>query len=248
MAEKHLHEQIRFTREYLVPYFEKHLPGFRRMRVLDIGCAEAGFLSVLHEMGVETVGVELERERVVRALSANHELIIIQGDITDESIVRKIPGRFDLIVLRDVIEHIPPRERLMSIIRQLLRPGGFVFISFPPRFSPFGGHQQNGRSLLRYVPYLQLWPPFLIRLAGRIFHESPKLVDHVIHNFRTGLSIRRFSRLCRESGFAPLIWQIFLVRPIYRQRFGLRARPAPDLTLVREVVASGCETLLQLNP
>jgi 2-polyprenyl-3-methyl-5-hydroxy-6-metoxy-1,4-benzoquinol methylase len=41
-----------------------------------------------------------------------------------------------LIVLKDVIEHVEDRPALFSMMEQLLRPGGRVFMAFPPGGCP----------------------------------------------------------------------------------------------------------------
>ena len=52
MAEKHYFEQQKHTTNYLIPYFESEIPDFTQMRVLEIGCAEGGFLDVLDSHGM----------------------------------------------------------------------------------------------------------------------------------------------------------------------------------------------------
>ena len=244
MAEKHYIEQINHTRQYLIPYFEKHISGFKEKDVLEIGCAEGGFLTALREIGMHGMGLELESSRVKLALEKDPELNIITGDITDREVISLIKQKFDLIVLRDVIEHIPNREMLFENLQKLLAPGGYVYISFPPRFSPFAGHQQNGRSFLRKIPYLQVWPPWVIRLAGRLFNEFPYMVDFIIYNFKTGLTVSRFIKLVKQNGFVPYLTELFLIRPVYKIRFGLNPRFFPNIGILREVFVTGCEALI----
>ena len=52
MSEKHFHEQVRFSQSYLVPFLQNQIADFERQRVLEVGCAEAGFLHVLAGMGI----------------------------------------------------------------------------------------------------------------------------------------------------------------------------------------------------
>ncbi|MBN2414698.1 class I SAM-dependent methyltransferase [bacterium] len=246
MAEKHYFEQKRHTVSYLIPYFESHIPEFRSKRVLEIGCAEAGFLAELHRIGIDCLGVELEPSRVRTALAKVPDLRIITGDITDPAVVASIGDRFDLIVLRDVIEHIPGRTALFAAVLRLLKPGGMVYISFPPRCSAFAGHQQNGRSPLRFVPWLQLWPRPLLDAAGRLLREAPYMIRCIHENGRTGLSVAAFDRLWKGAGMRPLVYDLFVSRPVYRTRYGVPVLRFPAIPLLREVLATGCETLLQL--
>lgn len=245
MSEKHFHEQVRFSQSYLVPFLQKQIPDFERQKVLEVGCAEAGFLQVLAERGMEAVGVELSPDRVRLAKAMNPRLDVRVGDVTDRHLAEKMRQTFDLIVIREVIEHVSDRDALFANLGALLADQGRVYITFPPRFSAFAGHQQMGRSLLRRLPYVQLWPERLLRSVGRLLTEHDYLIEEVLHNYRIGLSVHEFEKLCRRYGFVFLRQDLFLIRPIYRQRFGWSPKRIPSLPVVREFLATGCECLLQ---
>ena len=245
MAEKHFHEQKKHTRTYLIPYFQKHLPGFKDFSILEVGCAEAGFLEIMRDQGLHVVGLELSESRVSLAKEKNPDLNVLVGDITDSRIVEQIGETFDLVVMRDVIEHVPDRIAALGNIRQLLKQGGYLYVTFPPRFSGFAGHQQNGRSLLRFVPFLHYLPNGLIRLLGKLFNERPELIENVILNFKVGLSIRAFEKYYRKFHFQPVVKELFLSRPIYRTRYNVSIRRLPNIPFLREFISFGCESLLQ---
>ena len=67
--------------------------------------------------------------------------------ITDSREVEELytSRQFDLILLKDVIEHIPDQERVIPYLKEFLKPGGRVFFGFPPWYMPHGGHQQRRR-------------------------------------------------------------------------------------------------------
>lgn len=245
MSEKHYYEQIKHTKNYLIPYFRKHIRDFETKSLLEVGCAEGGFLQVLAEMGMDVTGVELSPSRVETARQKSPELDVRVGDITSPDIVRELGRTFDLIVFRDVIEHIPDRDTTFRHVSELLNPGGYLFFSFPPRYSGFAGHQQVGRSILRFVPFLHLLPNFLIRWLGKLFNEYPHVIDNAILNYQIGLTIRRFERFYRKYGFEPVVKELFLIRPIYEIRFKLKPLHFPNIPFLREIFASGCEVLLR---
>jgi SAM-dependent methyltransferase len=245
MAEKHLYEQKEFTQSYLIPYFEKHIHEFKEFRILEIGCAEGGFLDILHHMGIQVVGLELQAERVKTARNSNPELEIYVGDITDKKISEKIKGKFDLIIMRDTIEHIPDRSATFDNINKLLRNEGYLYITFPPRFSGFAGHQQNGRTFLKRIPYLHLLPNAILRNLGKILNEKPGLVDAVISNYQHGLTIRQFEKYVQAYNFHPVVRELFLFRPVYKIRFKIKPRKFPNIYFLREFFAFGCEYLLK---
>lgn len=248
MAEKHFFEQRKHGENYLIPFLERECPEFRTFQILDVGCAEAGFLDALHAAGIPGLGLELEAERLAISKSFNPGLEIIEGDIADPAIVSRVARSFNLIVIRDVIEHIPCKDTVFEHLNALLRPGGFIYITFPPRFSPFGGHQQNAKSYLRRIPWLHLLPAIVVRALGRAAGEHPKIVESIITQRHIGLSIRQFEELAAKHGYRIYRKELFLFRPVYRVRYGLPTQKLPDVPLVREFIALGCECLLQKAP
>jgi len=245
MAEKHFFEQKQHAASYLIPYFEKHISNFAKASVLEIGCAEGGFLDVLHEQGVHCTGLELSAPRVVTAKKQNPNMQIYQGDITDNYIIDKIGKTFDLIVMRDTIEHIPDKQSTFLNISKLLKPGGHCYITFPPRYSGFAGHQQVGASLMRLMPYLQLMPTHMIRILGSILNERSHVIDNIISFKKTGLSIHNFEKYCSQFKLKPVVRDLFLFRPIYAIRFHLKPTRLPNIPILREFITLGCEYLLQ---
>ena len=245
MSEKHYFEQIKHTQNYLIPYFKGQFEKFENLKILEVGCAEGGFLDVLSKMGMDVSGLELSPQRVEIAKQKNPQLDVRVGDITSPAMAEELGATFDLRVFRDVIEHIPDRKATFENIRKLLKSNGFVFFSFPPRFSGFAGHQQVGRSLLRYVPFLHLWPTVVIRFLGSVFHEHKHVVEDVILNYKIGLTIRQFEKYCQEFDFVPVKKELFLFRPIYKTRFNVNPLRVPQIPLLREMLAFGCECILK---
>lgn len=247
MAEKHFIEQKQFTETYLFPYFQKYCPGFHKFKVLEVGCAEGGFLHVLLNRGIYAVGLELAWHRIALAKTLDPRLEIVHGDITDPKVIQRLKESFDLVVMREVIEHVELREKAFENITQLLKPNGFLYVSFPPKFSPFGGHHQNGNSFLRYVPYLHLLPPGLLRFLEMITKESPHIIENAILNFKNGLTISQFERLCQHFGFHPIVKALYTIRPIFQIRTGLKPFRFPSVPILREFFTLGCEYLLQIQ-
>lgn len=76
---------------------------------------------------VATVGVEVNRE-LKEELEENADIAII-GNIDD---CASDLGQFDLVLLLDVLEHVPdPTRTLQAITRSLLMDGGRVIVSVP---------------------------------------------------------------------------------------------------------------------
>jgi SAM-dependent methyltransferase len=245
MAEKHFQEQRRYAQSFLIPYLERRIPGFTRSKILEVGCAEGGVLDILEKSGCRAVGLELSAGRGRLAVRLNPNLNVRTGDITDRGAVRRVGKGFDVVVMRDVIEHVHDKQAAFDNVNRLLKRGGHLYITFPPKHSPFAGHQQNGRSALRMIPYLHRLPRVLLQALGAVFREHPHIIENAALNFRRGLSIREFERLCGRSGFSFVEKGFFLIRPVYRIRHGLRPVRLPDIPVIREFLAFGCECLLK---
>lgn len=97
-------------------------------RVLDAGCGAGGTLRWLKDMrpGVETVGLEVNPS-VSEELQKNADIAVI-GSIED-----RLPeiGQFDLILLLDILEHLPNPSETLGKLSTLLLPGGSVIVSVP---------------------------------------------------------------------------------------------------------------------
>ena len=220
-------EQQRLTaREYILPFMGDRPPG----RVLEIGCGEGGVLKAFLNAGWSGVGVELDHERVERAgiflrdEITNGNARIVSGDILQVS-SEDLGGPFDLIVLKDVIEHLHDRPAMMNKLMQYLTPQGAIFFGFPPWQMPFGGHQQICQNrLAARLPYMHLLPMPMYRGLLKLFGESDQKIAQLLEIKETGLSIEGFEKLLRQTGYRVDARLLYLINPIYLHKFGLKPR------------------------
>jgi len=245
MPEKHYYEQLNYTNEYLIPYFKQYIDSFAGMKVLEIGCAEAGFLAAIKELGAEVYGIEISRERVNIAKEKNPGLKILVGDVSSKDLLNDIKDRFDFIVMREVIEHIPEKTETFRNLYGLLNEGGYLFMSFPPKYSPFAGHQQIARSFIKIIPYLHILPEGLLHWVARILKEKPGYVEEIKMNYSTGMAIGRYEKFIKEYKYSIVQKDHFLFRPIYKGRFGLPKIKLPGIPLIREFCTFGYEIFLK---
>jgi len=245
MAEKHFYEQQIFTKEYLLPYFQKYIPDFHNKKILEVGCAEGGLLEIMHKLSIYSVGLELSAERAAVANEKNPHLKVVVGDIMDPNLPAILNEKFDLIIMREVIEHIPNKNAAFDNLDKLLNANGYLFISFPPKRSPFAGHQQIGRSIMKTVPYLHVLPKSFLKVAANLMNEKEGYIDEIKLHYSTGCTIKEFERQSAKKFLNPIKKEFYLFRPIYALRFGLPTIKLPNIPLLREYISMGCETLLQ---
>jgi SAM-dependent methyltransferase len=229
--------QTRNAEKYVIPFIEQTMPLRAGMRVLEVGSGEGGVLKAFLNRGLIGVGVELETWKTAIAtelmgdeLAAN-TLTLHVKNIYDADVDRDFGGRFDLIVLKDVIEHIHDQERCLALLKTFLTPTGAIYFGFPPWQMPFGGHQQICRNkLLATLPYYHLLPMPLYVSLLRAFGQDP---TGLIEIKETGISIERFERIVRQTQYRVANATHYLINPIYEWKF--RLRPRVQFGLIRRI-------------
>ncbi|HMJ34323.1 MAG TPA: class I SAM-dependent methyltransferase [Baekduia sp.] len=112
------------------------LTGLAGGRVLDIGCGYGYFRVALEEAGYEHEGLEVSA--FARAVAhESYGFATCGGVLEDHSAGWR--GRFDGIVLFDLVEHLEDPDRFMEQVRACLRPGGVVGIKTPNISCPEAG-------------------------------------------------------------------------------------------------------------
>lgn len=223
------------SRDYILPFVQPFMDSSKPLQVLEIGCAEAGVLKAFTEKGHQCLGIELMEGRLELArqfLGKEMDKGLIQfinKNIYDIDVEKDIGHRFDLILLKDVIEHIPHQDVFIKKLLDFLNPGGVIFFAFPPWYMPFGGHQQLCRSkVLSKLPYYHLLPMPVYKAILRTFGEPPSVQKDLEEIKTTGISIERFERIAKEN-YHILKRQLFLFNPIYQYKFNLKPRTQSTL-------------------
>jgi SAM-dependent methyltransferase len=149
---------------------------------------------------------------------------VFVGDVFDEDAAFYREGPFDLVLLRDVIEHLADTTRALRIVRRHLAESGRVFVIFPPYYSPYGAHQQIlPRKKLLFLPYNKL--PYLQLLPRGMFEALVRGEGSAHREVRSlsgiRLTIGRFERCVREAGLSAVRKKMFLTRPSFALRYGV---------------------------
>ena len=212
---------------HVLPFIEHSFLIKSHMRVLEIGAGEGGVLRAFTERGCKAVGVELDPLRVEWACGflweeiGRGQLFYVEKDIYKTDLINELKGGFDIILLKDVIEHIHDQPKLFRLLHTLLNPGGVIFFGFPPWQMPFGGHQQIAHSFLSRLPYIHLLPRPLYKGLLKLNNEP---VDELLEIRQTRISIEKFESICYDTGYQILHQLHFLINPIYQWKFGWKVR------------------------
>jgi SAM-dependent methyltransferase len=93
-------------------------------KLLEVGCAY-GFFLMEASRHFEVTGIELAAD--ASAYCRQQGLDVLQG-MADPASLQRI-GRVDVIVLFDVIEHLPDPRQTLELCCQNLNPGGIVMLT-----------------------------------------------------------------------------------------------------------------------
>lgn len=215
--------------KYVIPFIESKFSIRENMRVLEIGCGEGGVLKPFIKRGCKCVGVEFDKTRIENGKEwlaediKTEKLSFVVKDIYDTA-PQELGGRFDIIILKDVIEHIHDQPRLLARLKNFLTPEGIIFFGFPPWQMPYGGHQQMCQKVLSKVPYFHLLPMPLYRRVLQLFKEPQDVIDSLVEIKKTGISIERFEKIVRQADYQISGKIHYLLNPIYKYKFNLKPR------------------------
>jgi SAM-dependent methyltransferase len=218
--------------------------------VADFGAHEGGMLDAFRDVGADAgVGIEINEAIVLGSPFRQDEKFRLEiADLT-----AFVPGlrAYDVIVIHDVLEHVPGLSKVLSAAAGAVAPGGRIFVSFPPYYSMMGGHQQLARSRARLIPWLHYLPePAFLRVArpgNTEYLSAADALDDMLSVRRTRLTIRRAERAFAEAGLVVEAREFFVLRPEYTVRYGwptVRAGALGRMPLVREAVVNGAFYLL----
>jgi SAM-dependent methyltransferase len=219
------------TKGHIIPFLAKEMDLQKPLDVLEIGCGEAGVLKAFTDDGHKAYGIELEESRLEFArqfmaeeLSAG-KVAFLNKDIYDVDVSVDIGHQFDLVILKDVIEHIPNQENFIPQLHKFLKPGGMVFYAFPPWYMPYGGHQQVlPGKLASKMPWYHLLPGPTYSWALKLFGVNASGIKTMHEIKSTGISIERFLKINKVNAFQSVASEFYLFNPIYQYKFGLKPR------------------------
>jgi 2-polyprenyl-3-methyl-5-hydroxy-6-metoxy-1,4-benzoquinol methylase len=208
-------DQANATNLYMIDKLRNSVKG----DLLEIGSGKGHFLKTAQDAGYQVYGVELNQKlcRYSQELLKN-TTTILDVDLLDA----KFPSsKFDVIYMRDLLQHIPNPIEFLQECARIAKPGCTIFI---------GTHNIDGfiarMVKSRYTPVFGFMEPS---------HYSPKSITALLD--RTGFKVRdiQFESLdCTISEvinyfLSPTFTTIFPEKVSKTRRFLLRLLRAPLL-------------------
>lgn len=213
------------TSKYIIPFIDRIKKVNAGLNVLEVGCRDGGVLRPFLDLGCHITGVELSESMLDQAKEryqteiASGKADFIAMNIHDFGVEKK----YDIIILKDVIEHVYEHEKLIIKLGQLLSNDGLIYFGYPPWQNPFGGHQQVAENkILSKIPYYHLLPNFLY--YGILKLAKEKTFGFLKATKETRISIEGFRKLISNAGLHLKLEEHYLINPMYEAKFGIKPR------------------------
>lgn len=178
----------------IVPFLHDTM---KKKTLLDIGCAYGPFLQAANDAGFAAYGIDISRPAVAYVQDVLHIPAVVAGvaDFEPSDHFNGI-GKFDVISMWFVLEHLPWVEQLCKRVYSWLKEGGVFCFSTPTSRGVSG--RRNLNRFLEQSPsdHHTVWNPTVAKQLLRDFGFRTKTV--VI----TGHHPERFPWIHKKKGFA----------------------------------------------
>lgn len=183
----------RFQASLLFDYLASFGAKIRNQRILDLGSGVAGYSQAMVEAGGRVISLDLTQPRIERRTGLEQ----LRASATSIPIS---PGSIDLVFCASLIEHVAAPEQVLAEIERVLKPGGMAYVSFPPYYSPLGGHEYapfhylGEKTALRLVNHQRVLPAWVSQMHGA--SDRPRSFAGLYQGWGLyRMTIRRFRKL-----------------------------------------------------
>lgn len=191
------------------------MPITPESRILDLGAGYGSLSIPLARVAGEVVSVDcvVERAHLINCRAEEQGLSNITPVLANVLELPFAEGQFDLVIMNGMLEWVAiaettmhPREvqiSFLSGVRQMLRPGGWVYIGIENRFGLCALKGMTDHGGLRYT---SLMPRWLADLCMRLTVRKAEFrQSHVTNSYRTyTYSYKGYKDLLRLAGYKEM--------------------------------------------
>ena len=100
-------------------------------QVLDVGCGGGLLSEALASCGAHVTGIDMADASlaVARTHMKDSGLVIDYRKAMAEALADESPGRYDVVVCMELLEHVPRPASIIDACARLVRPGGDLFLA-----------------------------------------------------------------------------------------------------------------------
>lgn len=146
-----------FTYRQIIRFIDKYSTG--RKRIIDIGCGAGTLCFYLASKGKQVLGVDISF-KAIKACEESSKMLGL-GKFAKFKVAKfpgeSVNGKFDLVILTEVIEHLRDDKLALEKIFNMLKRGGVAIITTPSLNAPLyrlryaNGFDERVGHLRRYT-------------------------------------------------------------------------------------------------
>lgn len=244
------------SKEFYVSYLSTFKKLTSKSRVLEVGCGEGGNLVPFAQLGCRVTGIDIAECRIIDAKAYFSEICENATFVCCDFMKYHAPineeEKFDVILLHDVIEHVPAKGKFLLHLKSFLKSTGVLFVGFPAWQMPFGGHQQICRSkLCSHFPFIHLLPNSMYNSLLKLCKEEEGTISELMSIKECRTSIELFEKLIKKCEFSIVDKKFWFINPHYKQKFKLTPSLLPrfawKIKYARNFFTTSCWYILNLS-
>jgi len=189
-------EIVRYTNYYFSEFISS-----KKLIVLDVGCSLGSLSFAFKDIADFVLGIDIEKEAIecanlYRAYKNYTNIEFIVDDAITFEKTKKLNKKFNLILLKDILEHIKNKENLKFSIKnltELMQDETIVFIEVPNYIFPFEPHLK--------IPILPLLPKRLLKVEAKLLRKIKNPVDENFVEYLNIVSPFYIEKALKKFGF-----------------------------------------------
>ena len=187
---------------------------FKNKDVLDIGCGAGGKSLYYLSLGANSVtGIDVVAKYKDEAYALQSELGLtgFKFYVEDASKMSFPDNSVDTVIMNDAMEHVAKPAEVLNEVYRVLKPGGKLYVNFPPYNHPFGAHLSDVIG----IPWVHLFfsDKTLIKGYKELVKDLPDGNDRISFRINTDkngteyfsyinkMTIKRFKNLINNTNF-----------------------------------------------